>query len=138
MIDPKELRVGNFVKCITHLPIGYFHPTLLYSEVMEIRGESIETTVSTHKYKEIAPIELTKDILLNSGGFSLSDNEITFSENDLRTPILYILLNNGEFYLSINNQCRINNPITSVHHFQNIYYDIMGKEIEIKIPENPI
>lgn len=134
MIDPKELRIGNLVRFIAHLPIGYNRPTLYFSEVIEIRSGNVETTVSVDKYKDVAPIDLTEDILVSSGGIRISDTEISFKDNDEQLPELLIKLDSDKYYIYLNNQCKFNNPVLFVHHFQNLYYSLMGKDIKMVIP----
>jgi len=136
MIDAKELRIGNLIKCIVHLPIGYYQPSLLFSEIMEIRAGSVETNVSTHKYREIGPIKLTEDILLSSGGRKVSENEILFNEGDAGQLLVYKNTDSGKFYLGINGECKTTISIDAVHNFQNIYYDLLGKDVKIIFPKN--
>lgn len=133
MVDSKELRKGNYIKCTVHLPIGYNKPKTIYTKITEIRDGYVETDSGIHKYSEVDEIELTENILLNSGGKKISDNEIIFGDSDNdNTIIISITEDSGKFYLEENGE-KYSVPIESVHHFQNIYFDLMGKEIEMAL-----
>jgi len=133
MISLKELRIGNLVKCTVHLPIGFNRPPLFTSRITEIRDAYVETDEGIHKYRDIAPIELTEDILLKSGGNKVSDNEIIF-ENENRSANIEdfsLIIDSGKYYLSNKHSKELSIPIESVHQFQNIYYALKGKDINI-------
>ncbi|WP_029905867.1 hypothetical protein [Prevotella sp. 10(H)] len=131
MIDGRELRKGNIVRRLVHLPIGYNRPMLPFTEITEVKSGYVETTFGTDKYSEIAPIQLSKDILLRSGGKRISDKEILFSENKADTPNFYILMDSDKFYFSKENGEKLSIAIASLHQFQNLYYDITGNEVKI-------
>ncbi|MDL2290284.1 hypothetical protein LJB95_02650 [Paludibacteraceae bacterium OttesenSCG-928-F17] len=134
MINEKELRKGNIVKCLTRLPIGFNNPVLAHSEIVELRDNTVETNEGYYKYRDIGPIPLTEEILLNSGGQKKSDNEIIFADyNNLDIPDLIILVEGEKFYLSSESGGIYSVPIESVHQFQNLYYAIKSKEAVIKL-----
>lgn len=130
------MRVGNLVKCIVHLPLSYYRPSLLFSEILEIKVDRVETNISTHKYKEIGPIKLTEDILINSGGVKISENEILFTEGESALFVIYKEIETEKFFLGFPDGGKTGISIEAVHNFQNIYFDILRKEIAINISEN--
>lgn len=133
MIKEEELRKGNVVKCLTRLPIGFNTPLLAHSEIVELRTNVVETNEGFYKYRDIAPIVLTEAILLKSGGQKKSDTEITFIDYDTDIPDLNLKIEGEKFYLSDEDGEKYSVPIESVHHFQNLYYALKKKEINIQL-----
>jgi len=133
MVDAKELRIGNIIKCIGAYSSLYFNGQHIYSEILEIRNNIVETTISTHKYRDILPIELQEDILLKCGGKKISPTEISFYEDSSESLLFTVINNNGTFYLKDQNNHIVNIPVKTVHHFQNLYFYLFGKEIKIEL-----
>jgi len=131
MIDSKELRIGNFVRRLVHLPIGYHTPTLPFTEITEVKSSFAETSTGTDKYSEIAPIALSMDILSRSGGTKHSENCIIFDSENPDIPNIYLLKESEKFYLTNEKKEKCSVPIEYLHHFQNLYFDLTGKEIKI-------
>lgn len=131
MIDGRELRKGNVVRRLVHLPIGYNRPMLPFTEITEVKSGFVETTFGTDKYSEIAPIQLSTDILFRSGGKKVSENKIMFGEDNPDIPNLYILMDSDKFYFVSENGDKLSIPLSSLHQFQNLYFDITGKEVKI-------
>jgi len=131
MIDGKELRKGNVVRCLVHLPIGFFTPRLPYTEITEIKGGVVETSVGTDKYKDIAPIALTPDIILRSGGKRITDNLFLFSANDGSIPNVYLMQDGDKYFLTNSDKEIYSIAIDSVHRLQNIYFALTGIELKI-------
>ncbi|MDU1892261.1 MAG: hypothetical protein E6767_16375 [Dysgonomonas sp.] len=130
-MDGRELRKGNIVRRLVHLPIGYHTPTLPFAEITEVREEYVETSMGTDKYSEIAPIPLSMDILSRSGGTKHSEKCIIFNTEIASLPHLYVIQDSNEFYLSNSNEEKYSIPIEYLHHFQNIYFDLTGTELRI-------
>lgn len=133
MIRPRDLRIGNLVKCIRHLPIGFHAPVLSYSEIVEIREDSIELNEGVYKYRNINPLKLTEDILLKSGATKGEDNLFTFETRKSHYPQLSLIEENGFYYLSDGNGNKLGVHFDSVHHFQNLYYILVGTDINMKL-----
>lgn len=132
MIDMRELRKGNMVKCLSHLPIGYHVSSYPYTEIYEIKDSSIETEAGTHKYKDVAPIPLTEELLIKAGGLKLNENEYIFRDGETDIIPVNLALESGLFYLG-NKDNKQSIVIASVHQFQNLYYAIKGKDVLIKL-----
>lgn len=133
MINSKELRKGNAVRRLVHLPIGYHTPTLPFTEILEIRGSYVETTMGSDKYSEIAPITLSMDILSRSGGSKHSENCIIFNADNPDMPHIYLLREGDKFFLSNEKKEKYSMPIEFLHHFQNLYFDLTGTELEVML-----
>lgn len=134
MIDINELRRGNQVKCLTNLPIGFHISFYPMARILEIKENVVETETGTHKYRDIAPIPLSEEILVNNGGNKISDKEIVFRDNENDLLPIALLMEENSFYLGDQSGKR-SIAIESVHQFQNIYYALKGKDIRIKITE---
>lgn len=133
MIKARDLRIGNLVKCVRHLPIGFHAPTLSYSEIVEIREGSIELSEGVYKFRNINPLKLTEQVLINSGGVKGENNQITFETHKSHYPVLTLVEESGFYYLSDGNGNKLGVHFDSVHHFQNLYYILVGSEISIKM-----
>jgi len=131
MIDSKELRKGNVVRRLVHLPIGYHIPILPYTEITEIKSAYVETSMGTDKYSEIAPIPLSIDILSRSGGHKHSDNCVVFDTDNPDFPHIYLLREDDKFYITNENKEKCSMPIQFLHHFQNLYFDLTRKELKV-------
>lgn len=131
-MEPKELRIGNLVRCIAHLPIGFNSHKLIFAKVKEIRYNYIDSNMGTHKYSDIGPINLTENILLKSKFNILnedSESSRLYSYHD------FILISNEDgfgFETGTDDNVLIRNlRIKYVHELQNIYYDLSGSELDI-------
>ncbi len=133
MIETKELRIGNLVKCTVHLPIGYNRPVIWVADITEVKESSVETNHGNHKLRDIAPIPLTEDILVKCGGEKLSDTIFVFKDTETEHPEFHILISTDKFYLCTENGNKLSIPIESVHHFQNLYYVIRGKDVKLTL-----
>lgn len=131
MIDGKELRKGNVVRRLVHLPIGFHRPSLPFTEVLEIKSSYVETTMGSDKYSEIAPIDLSMDILSRSGGKKHSDKCVVFDSENADYPHVYVLKDSDKFYLSNDKKEKCSRPIEFLHLFQNLYFDLTGEELKV-------
>lgn len=129
MIDPRELRIGNIVKCVSHLPIGFNAPGLAFSQIKEVREDQLETNEGFYKYRDISPLPLTEEILINSGGIKNEHSLIKFTG----ITDIFILNDFGQFYLASPTGEKRSVEIDSVHHFQNLHYSLTGQDIRIRI-----
>jgi hypothetical protein len=153
MIDPKDLRKGNYINTFIDTTegkdysIGVVH--CLHMNTVEIsKGK-------TYSYNQIEPILFTEE-WLPKFGFSLlsisretfipvlkhdTENEIvvkTYTNNlynldeNIRTMELIVVLSKDEKTLK-NIQIKglgFYKPIEYVHKFQNLYYELTGDEVE--------
>ena len=140
MIDPKELRIGNYIDCANQNRI-----------IEQIGGRLIallpnsESIICVSQDTALNPIPLTNEILLKTGfQYNETDEEYTIgsigfeaSEEDVDRH--FSLADGGKiFELWSENkkdfECYFSNiPIKSVHQLQNLYFALTGEELEIKL-----
>lgn len=133
MVDGHDLRQGNLLQCLVHLPIGFNSPRLFYSEIVEIREDNVWTKHGLYKYSDVAGIRLSEEVLLDCGGKKSGDNIIVFSDPDNAFPEIHILVQEDRFYLVSDEGKKMGVPIESVHDFQNLYYALTQKDLTIKL-----
>lgn len=121
-------------------PIGYNRPSIIVARISEINENSVEINKGIYRYRDIAPIFLTENILINSGGNKVSDKEISFKDkNKIPTSEDFsVVIDSDKFYLNSKDYKDLSVNIESVLQFQNIYYDLKGKEISCLPPINII
>ena len=135
MIEPRELRKGNFVKCLVHLPIGFYKPKLSYSEIIELRSSEVETTEGFHKYKDIGPIQLTEEVLLKCGGTKITDDRFILKSYNNEIEDIIVIVDSTNFYLGDNKNNKFSTSIESLHHLQNLFFDLTNTELNIEKDE---
>lgn len=122
MIEPNELRIGNWVE--TKYPHGW--------EAIQITPDYFSNIGSPTK-RETRPIPLTVDILAKpcfeytgNGNMTLpldENHSIDFIDG-------YVELGNTRDVI-VGDELKI--PITSLHQVQNLFYSLTGQELEIKL-----
>lgn len=115
MIQANELRIGNWVEAVA--PMGNYH-----MRIHAVNFESIERNPDC-----VNPIRLTHDIL-ESAGFEYSKGQITGVVHYTKGNIKLINKEGAYDFASF--------PQTTIkylHHLQNVYYDLTGNELEIKL-----
>lgn len=132
MINNRELRVGNLVKCLAHTPVGYYKPTILFIQITGLKGDSIETDTGSYKYREIDEIVLTETILIKSGAKREKDRFMFGDENTDKLCVV-IVQKSGKFYLGGKGNNIYSVSIDSVHHLQNLYFDLRHEELDVEI-----
>jgi len=133
MINGKELRIGNMVRCTHHLPIGFKVPLLIHSNVTEIRESMVGTGEGFYKFSDIAPIPLTVDVLLKVGAKAISDTEYIISKVDEKEPDVYLLKEMNTFHLSTAEGGIHSVSIDYLHQLQNLYYVLTGRDLNLNI-----
>ena len=111
MIPANELRIGNWVLDFNNA----------YCPVSFVTFSNYEIAVQT----DIRPIPLTAEILKKCG-FTIDG---TVANSFYLSP-LYLMAEAEGWHMRINNAYVNRNPIASLHHLQNFYYDLTGKELE--------
>lgn len=125
MINPKELRIGNLV----------MYEGDVYT-LVGVNKHNVLLSNARHKIPRMedscTPIPLTKDILLKCG---FNQYELNIGALDLyicpKTDNKYS--NEGKCLLFFNSMPIYTIPCESVHQLQNLYFAIVGKELEITI-----
>lgn len=133
MVDGKELRLGNVVRCMHHLPIGFNTPAMVYSRVIEVRETTIETTEGFFKFKDVGPVQITVEILTKCGVTRKSDHEFVFPKTHARRPDVELLEETGLYYLKNSNGEKYSIPFEYLHQLQNLYYALTGSDFKINL-----
>jgi hypothetical protein len=126
MIDPTELRIGNYVDIIQHEGAK---PKI--HKVYQLRFNyevSINIDGTLYDPKRIDPIKLNKECL-ESIGMNL--------ENEAYNLFPFILVENEEGFWLMDGNFYVNRiPLKNLHKLQNLYFELTGKELlnkEIRI-----
>jgi len=133
MIDKKEIRLGNTIRCIHHLPVGFNAPLLIHADIGEIREYMVETADGFYKYKDIGPVPLTEDILLKTGLKKITDTEYIFSKSDENGVDIYLIKEMNSFFLSTEKGGKYSIAIESLHQLQNLYFVLTGRELYVNL-----
>ena len=125
MVQPNELRIGNYVDIVTCYPKEKI--------ILEIREDSIVTTDGDIKTLPwVHGMYITEEWLLKFGfGFNKSRSRFNVFENDAFSLFCSFDQANGfqiwfETELS---ECPLN--VEYIHQLQNIYFALTQKELEI-------
>jgi len=143
MIESCELRRNNIVSWKgRNLVVDCIYPNAI-SDFGSLQKSDSEYLRKTINCSEIEPIFLTEDILLKCGFNTEDDSHSTFllkiSTYSLSPIIkLYAYLGNTKYVSSIRLIQGYNSSgnmiqIKSLHEFQNLYFALMSKELEIKL-----
>lgn len=128
MIQPNELRIGNFVEY--HEDGLQFTVTKIDELGLGVKNDDPETAQETWiKHECFSPINLTEDWLLKFGFISnrrLREKQFKSKavSGDVRLT-LWVGTNGEGFYYSDVIQ------IKYIHHLQNLYFSISGEELNI-------
>lgn len=129
MINPKELRIGNLVKCegkirsVDQIGIGLI-------SLIPIEGITFDVCQGS----ELDPIPLTHEILEKAGFVYNKETEYYIRRYSLGADLEINL-----FCLFINEFTKdfqveyYSMPIKSVHQLQNLFHALTGEELEIKL-----
>ena len=117
MINPHELRIGNYVSCQDKI-----FSIATIEGVPRLRplpgGIVLNPT-----FDEIEPIPLTSEIL-DKLGF----NDKT-GLSDMHLSPIHLMLEEKGYFMRLFNSYVNKNPIKYLHQLQNLYFAIAGKEI---------
>jgi hypothetical protein len=119
MIDPKELRLGNYIK--------EGNETILVDE------DFIEVLMGARNYYSFEPIPLTPEIM-EAAGFGVDISRIEYEPKisynvTCAGYMLAFNLRDIEVFVK-----PYKSNILYLHQLQNLYFALTGKELEIKMP----
>lgn len=136
MIHPDELRLGNYVavKNNGNDVIGKVFAIDAY--LVSVDGGN-----NNYDYHLLEPVPLTEDILLKCG-FEKTNCDFVFQNKEY--DIFFDMKEDGGSCSDYNEGIEINHPYMSpyydlvircvhLHRLQNKFYEITGKELEVKI-----
>jgi len=131
-LQANELRISNWI----NTDFGYAQ----IDSICEV-SVSTKNKLGSWLLKEIEPIELTPEIL-EACGFEKSDNKAWYASLDKEFDLYevngfeFINADDGKFYLWISTNDPYNNffwtEIKYMHQLQNLYFDLIGKELPVK------
>lgn len=128
MIDRRELRIGNWVGTVYNVP---------YIKITEIKNHVVcGVNCKGVSYPSLKPIPLTEEILLKCG---FVKDETDQDKNIISGNICDYILesdNGGNYFLGVNhgeNTLYFSWDIKYLHQLQNLYYALMGEELEVKL-----
>ena len=124
MIDVRELRIGNYVYLFKSTTL-YKITGIGYSEIEEGRyeasGISSEAVFRTY-IDNLNPIPLTEELLLKCGFEKHTWGIVTYY-----SPLFEL---GADFHLK---GVDYNIQVKSLHQLQNLYFDLGGQELEVKL-----
>ncbi len=125
MINPIELRIGNFVNTMEDNSYPYGEIFTIDKEFINVSGDIF----NKEDFKYIHHITLSKEWLINLG-FIFKYNQYIFPTSKLDVygwdhDVIWI--NDGDFVLKFN-ETQIKN-IKYVHELQNLYFALTGNEL---------
>lgn len=139
MINPKELRIGNWINLdeyslnvkVTSIGLG-FH----IEELDQLWFTSERLQGGRHNFSDFSPIKLTGELLskLNFAKYNLSgyQEHFTYSKTIGGEVIHITALHDADFSILLHGTAR---KIKSLHDLQNKIFAITGEELEISFSE---
>lgn len=132
MIQVNELRINNVIEYFGDFyrvtTINYRQADGTY-ETFFVRLRGGETHSS--KVEEIIPIPLTEDILLKCG-FEWNDLARCYQDDHMIELVNEEGIN-PNYFIWHNNGMVGRNPMCYLHQLQNIYFSLVGKELEVNL-----
>lgn len=125
MIKANELRLGNWVYSlfIAH------EPKKIPTQIISITGDNTDG-----QYDEMEPIPITQEILKKCG--FLKDDLGDYCKEIMRKGLRVTPGQESDFILPYRDDVGINYSVIgfveSVHKLQNLYFELTGKELEVK------
>jgi hypothetical protein len=120
MIDPRELRIGNYIYWNIPKKNGVFH------KVEAILESTLHTIpISLGKHKDYDPIPITEELLIKAG----FNQEIKIGNaGEYRVYSFdFIVYNTSTGWWVFG--WHLDQDIKGFHHLQNIVFDLSGKEL---------
>lgn len=128
MIDPKELRIGNYLKC---------RDDKAHGEVLEICyiGKDGAATINGWSYKEWSPIPLTPNLLLANCGFHKDEEYFKFQPDFENIEYSVVQFPEGHWivskgFINYNHELR---SIKYLHELQNLLWEVGRVELPINL-----
>jgi len=124
-----ELRIGNYVD-ITKCTEDPIEEIMYYEKVTSVEQRFIGSQSSTGNLAEfIDPIPLTEEWLLR---FGFKESKTFFGHNSFEKDGYHLIKNGKYFEFLVIGSSVILAKIKYVHKLQNLYFALMGEELEMK------
>jgi len=127
-----ELRIGNYVMCKNK--IGLITSLNKLAICFTYLGED---DVCMAYIDAISPVVLTDELLFKLGFGDAINVYDDYRAYQISAEIenIYLLYKNGMYYHAYEYDCTIIEtiPCTGLHSLQNKYFDLNGKELEVKL-----
>lgn len=124
MIDTKDLRLGNYVLERN----GYLMKVVaIFDDVAYLDFEGNEADVWEEQMEDIQPLPLSDELLKDLGFVKLMNDRF------LLYPIELEKIGEDFVLLLPKNETVIGTKVVGLHHLQNFYYNITGKELEVNL-----
>lgn len=145
MIKANELRVGNilsygFQKEIVLRIVKTIGETGINGEMLyEHPDEGTEPSFSEDEYEVLQPIPLTPEILVKAGfkkSSITSSKNVYYEINVGASNYLFQLLPDGTVFYGNwfeSGFTRESRPLSSLHDLQNLYFALVGEELELSL-----
>jgi len=133
MIQPNELRINNLVRYIE----GAYDSSSGHGRIERILGKHVRLRGKGSEYKvsDISPILLTEEWLLRFGFTQINAGvwqpEVEVNSPQPRQSFVLELLEGGLHYSAYESQM-YSVQIEWVHQLQNLYFALVGEELQIK------
>lgn len=135
MINPKELRIGNWItldECSHKVQVTNIGIRLSLMELDQLWYTSKAIKGSHHDFSAFSPIELTGELLckLKFAKYNMSgyQEHFTYSKTIGGEVIHITALHDADFSILLHGAAR---KIKSLHDLQNKIFAITGEELEI-------
>lgn len=139
-MEAKELRLGNYVKLSKdHQYVGIKIPagTICKVKAINLNSLYLECDVSNGTFYGDVPVSMIDYIPLTEGlllkcGFNVEYYEFQIKEQRLLTMNdFWILYNSRTNFYGVMRSNEVFTQVEYLHQLQNIYLDLVGKELEI-------
>lgn len=138
MIQANELRIGNILEfdrifwkvdeILKTKIIAYYNPYQIYSDD-EAKEFNKSDTTEEFPYGDLQPVPICKEILLKCGFLEVGIYKNVYHKDDFR-----VIIGDIGCVLQISkDECCIELELHSLHHFQNLYFALTGKELVVNL-----
>lgn len=138
MIYVNELRIGNLVKIKTSNDANYYPIYAIDGMGLKVVLGGVRQCEGWKEEKLLKPISLTEKLLLRCGMNECNDDAIVrYVYRDDKFKMNIIILGLKRYIVHINNlesgEQICGKEIQYLHQLQNIYFDLIGKELEVEL-----
>jgi len=138
-MNVKEFRIGNCIQ-IEDVYLNAF-PNLLKRGIIRIVGLGGSIRVEDNLGKDtsvvsecIKPVPITKEILLKCGFRAVAFYENVYEKDSVRIHTdTTKKTNTALFVMHYDNDTILKKEVSSLHQFQNLYFALIGKELDIDL-----